>query len=190
MESSLPLWIVEDCTWPMMWGVLLLALFVFIWFLSRQFLALVAAFAVGGLLIATIFLEMSVVTDKEQVIDAVYTMAEAVTNNDPEGIVQFIDPENESFQQRVRLEMKRYEFRSCHVNGISRVEVDGPNSEPRLAKVDFAVWASASYKGRLETLQSVIVAVQLEFVKKNDRWYVQAYGYRPGNALGKIELVR
>ena len=190
MGSNLPLWIVEDCTWPLMWGVLFLALFVFIWLLSRKLLALVAAFVIGGLIIATVFLEMSVVTDKEHVVDAVHAMAESVTNNDPEGIVQFIDPENERFEARVRQEMKRYDFRGCHVNGFSLVEVGEPDSSPRLAHVQFSVWASGSLKSRLDTFQSAIVAVKLEFAKKNDRWYVQGYGYRPGNSLGKIELNR
>lgn len=190
MQSNLPLWIIEDCTWPVMWGLLLIALMGFTWFLSRQSLFLVAALAVAGMLIAVVGLEMRVVTDKEYVVDAVYTMAEAVRANDPEGIVQFIDPENTIFEQRVRQEMNRYDFRSCQVNGFSRIDVDEPGHNPRLARVSFSVWATGTIKGRLDTFQSAIVAVELEFAKNNGRWTVQAYGYKPSNVPGNIVLVR
>ena len=190
MESNLPLWIIEDCTWPVMWGLFTVAVLGFIWFLSQRLFFLLAAIVVAGLIVATVLLEMKVVTDKEYVVNAVYQMADAVRNNDPEGIVRFVDVENQVFQNRVRQEMGQYDFRGCQVNGFSLVEVDEADAEPRIARVAFSVWASGTLRGRLETFESAMVAVELEFVKKRGRWFVQAYGYRPANSLREVVLTR
>jgi len=190
MENSLPLWIVEDCTWPVLWGVLLISLFGFAWLFSRQILALIAAVAVVGLVALTVYLELTVVTDKEYVVEAVYKMAAAVRNNDPQGIVQFVDVENKVFAHRIKQEMDRYDFRNCQVSGFSSIEVGDAGTEPRLARVQFSVWVMANYKDRLDSLQSAMVTVELEFAKKNGSWVVQAYGYKPSNVPGKINLTR
>ena len=135
-------------------------------------------------------MELNVVTDKEYVVDAVYQMAEAVRTNDPDGIVQFVADENQVFANRVRREMGLYDFRSCQINGFSVVELGDEDAVPRLARVGFSVWATGNYRGRIDTLNSAIVAVELEFAKIDGNWKIQAYGYRPGNAPGNINLIR
>ena len=173
-----------------MWGLLLVAVLGTFWFLSRQILLLVASLVVAALVVAAVCLELNVVTDKEYVVDAVYQMAEAVRTNDPDGIVQFVADENQVFANRVRREMGLYDFRSCQINGFSVVELGDEDAVPRLARVGFSVWATGNYRGRIDTLNSAIVAVELEFAKIDGNWKIQAYGYRPGNAPGNINLIR
>ena len=190
MESTLPLWITEDITWPFLWGLLATGGLAFLWFFTRQLLFMIATLVVATLLVLIVAVELTVVTDKEYILDSINQMAEYVRRNEPEGIVQFVHPENEKFRGYVNQTMARYDFRSCNINGFSGIDIDPESTSPRMADVRFSVWATGNLAGRLDTLDQGIVAVELEFRNVDGRWYVENCGYRPGNSLGEYRSIR
>ena len=173
-----------------MWGVLLLGITSFAWFVTRQNKLLLATLAIASLMILLVYVEHQLITDKEYLWNAVYLMAECVEENDAEGVIRFVRPDNEVFKDRIRRNMKQYEFKACTVIGFSKTELAPNENSPQTADIGFAVWATGTIAGRPETFQHVNVAVRLEFKKSNGNWYIEAYGYRPSNSPGEIKLNR
>ncbi len=190
MTNKIPLWIAEDVTWAMLWGLLTIGILTVAWFGTQQFRYLIAAGGIGALLIVLLIVEASIVTDKEYLVNAVYEMADHVRNNNADGIVQFVREDNKFFAERIRRNMEEYDFRSCNLIGFSETTVEPEGSNPRTANIGFSVWASGAPAGRLDLLQTAGVAVTLEFQKNDGRWTIEAYGYRPSNSPHRIEMYR
>ena len=190
MTNKIPLWIAEDVTWSIMWGLLAIAILTVVWMGTRQYRYLLAAGGIAGLLIVLLIVEDRIVTDKEHLINAIYEMADHVRNNNPDGIVEFVRDDNKVFAQRIRQNMDEYDFRSCSLIGFSETTVEPEGSNPRKATIAFSVWASAAPAERLDLLQTAGVVVKLEFEKNDGRWTIEAYGYRPANSPHRIEMSR
>lgn len=188
--SRLPLWITEDITWSILWGLLAIAILTVIWIGTRQYRFLTLAGVVAALLTLLLIVEATIITDKEYLINAVYEMADHVRNNNADGIVQFVRDDNKVFAERIRRNMAQYDFRSCNLIGFSETTVEPEGSNPRTAKIGFSVWASGAPAGRLDLFQSAGVAVNLEFEKNDGHWTIEAYGYRPSNSPHPIVMFR
>lgn len=189
-ETNLPLWITEDITWPLMWGLLLLAIAGFSWFATKDFRMLFATLVIALLMILLVVVEQTITTDREYLIEAVYAMAVSVENNNADGVTQFVRPDNESFKNRIRRNMSQYDFRNCTVIGFSKSDLRPGPTENTIADIGFAVWATGSISGRPETFQTVNVRIQLEFKKTRGNWYIEAYGYQPANTTNDIQMNR
>lgn len=189
-DGNLPLWLTEDVTWPLLWGLLSLGAVGFVWFVTKQNRYLLGVLAIGGLLIGALVIEQRLVTDKEYLVSAITTMAEAVRQNDVDTIVQFVRDDNEVFKNRIRQSMKKYKFSHCNLVGFNRTDVDTADKEPREALIGFAVWATGSIVSRPDTFNSANVRVNLEFRKTGDRWTIEGYGYQPSNDTRKMTMVR
>ncbi len=187
---ELPLWLIEDVTWPVLWGLLAIGVLGTTWFVTRRFAFLVAALICVGLLVLAVVIEKRVVTDKEQLVHTIYVLAGHVQNNNAAGILQHVDDKNVALQSRIRQNMARYDFSTCNVVGFSKVQLNPPDTAPRMADVAFSVWATGSETGRIEGLISSSVAVRLEFKKIDGQWVINRYGYvAPANAQRKIIMI-
>lgn len=189
-DGNLPLWVTEDITWPVLWGLLAIGILGVIWFVTKQNRYLLGFLAVGALLITLAVVEHRLVTDKEYIVSAIVKMAEAVRQNDADGIVQFVRDDNEVFKNRIQQNMKRYKFSQCSLVKINRTDVDTAEQDPRKAVIGFAVWASGALRSRPDMFNTANVRVNLEFQKTGDRWTIEAYGYQPSIDNGKMTMVR
>ena len=183
-----PLWITEDVTWPVMWGLLLAGILAFVWYITRQSAFFIGAAVTIGLVVFALVVEQKVTTEKEYLTDAIYTMANFVRNNDADGIVQFVRPENQMLIDQIVGTSNQYHFSGCRVIGFSETNIDDKSKSPQMAYIGFAVYASGSFAGRIESTQVGNVAVRLKFKKTNGKWYLEDYGYRPSNVLNEIEM--
>lgn len=188
-ESNLPLWITEDITWPVLWLMLLLGALIVTWLVSGQFRFFGGALAIAGLLAALIVIEMNVETDREYLVNTVYEMAGHVENNNVDGILKFVRPENTGLVNRIRANMKRYDFDGCRLIGFnnSQMRVD---TEQGTALIPFSVLGSGSPASMPGQPMQGAVAVNLEFSKTNGRWTIEGYGYKPSNSTQQISMIR
>lgn len=121
---------------------------------------------------AAYLLSESIVTDREKILDAVYSTAEAVEQNDHESAVVAIS-DNE-IRQRALNELPRYEFHRLSVRNIEINMVEG--SLPPEATVDVDASARVSMvKGGMKNVP-VLRRVILTFQKQpDDSWKVTDY---------------
>lgn len=188
-DGNLPLWLTEDITWPILWGLLALGLFFLFWFVTKQNRHLLGVLAVGGFLVTAVIVEQRFVTDKEFLVNAIVTMSDAVRENDAEAIVQFVRDDNEVFKNRIRNNMSKYKFSHCRLIGFNQTDVDQSDSQPQTAEMGFAVWATGAFANRPDSFHSANVKVKLDFQKSNGRWTIEGYGYQPSNDTGKISMI-
>ncbi len=188
--GDLPLWLTEDMTWPLLWGLLLIGIFGFVWFVTQKFRFLAIALAMVCLLIAVAVVEMKYVTDREYLVESVYEMTEHVRNNNPDGILQFVRDDNTEFAERIRSRMSQYRVEGCQLIGFREVTVDPTDTPRRKAVVAFSVLGSGSMVGYSDKIQQVPVAVELEFEQIAGKWSIEAYGYRAANSTAEINMIR
>ena len=83
--NDLPLWLTEDITWVLLWGILAIGIAGFVWFVSRKTLPLVIAILLTSLVIGAVVVDVQIESDREYLERAVFEMADSVRNNDAEG---------------------------------------------------------------------------------------------------------
>ena len=170
----IPTWLGEDPLPVILWGLLLTAIEGALWFMLRRKWLLILAIVIFALTLGCVITERVIVTDREQIAEAIFDMAECVRTNDTEGIIQHVQPTKASFIDRIRNEMANYDFSVCHIMGFNEQTIEG--NPHKSATFEFVVWAEGnqlrnplSFKGN--------VRVTLEFEKHGDKWYVVGYDY-------------
>jgi len=133
---------------------------------------LIAALLVpGAFLVADV-----IVTDREKILNIIYTTVEAVENNDHEAAVARIGvPE---IRVRALQELPRYEFTNLRVRNIQITMVTG--SYPPEATADCDAAATVSLKRGTVKNMRVTRRVILTFRKEpNETWVVTNYTHQP-----------
>ncbi len=177
--SSLPLWITEDITWPILWGILLVAILGFSWFFTRHASCLIALAITLTAMGTLIFVEQRTITDREYLVNAVHEMTKAVRANDVEGIIKFVHADNQQLKNRIHGEVHNLRVESCNLIGFNRKDLSLGNPSPN-AQIGFAVWGTGTKGGSHPFSANVVV--ELDFEKKGGRWGMIGYRYRPSNS--------
>jgi len=157
-------------------GVLLTCFAALLWFMTQKrilaFLALLLAIGT----ISIIVIERSIITDREQITENIFELADYVANGDADGVASHVAPEKTNFIKRIRDEMSRINLSECRLTGFNEETVSG--HPPDNAFFDFVVWASGNGHGHKGT---GAVRVALEFEKRDGKWLIVAYDYVPSN---------
>ncbi|MDX1965416.1 MAG: hypothetical protein SFX18_19880 [Pirellulales bacterium] len=112
-------------------------------------------------------LESAIVTDHEQVEQALYDGAAAVQTNDPDRAATMFAPQADPSVQRLLSVMRQFQFESIHLLDY-QIELS-PIAQPELARVRLAVFA------RLKEGLSGKGIVKLLFVKTAGAWKLQEF---------------
>lgn len=136
----------------------------------------IATLCTALLIPAAFYAADAIVTDREKILEAIYTTAEAVERNDHESAMVYVaDP---ATRQRALNELPNYEFHRLTVRNIQIKFVTG--SYPLEANVDLDASVTASLSSG--TMRDVRVPrrVILTFQKQpDDSWLVTDYTHRP-----------
>ncbi len=106
---------------------------------SRWFFVLGGSFL--ALAAAAFFVEQAVETDREKITSDVYKLANAVESNDVEAALAHFLPSAQLTLSRVRLEMPKYDFRTCNVTSVSDVAFDNVDA-PTKGDVEVRVYVN------------------------------------------------
>ena len=183
--ASLPLWLTEDVTWPVLWGLLAVGIFCFTWFLSQRIAPLVVAFICLLLVVGAIIVEMQVVTDREYLVNAVYTMADSVRNNDADGVAAFISDELPDLKATIHREKEKFQVDSCSIIGFRNTDLFPNEKQATEANIGFSVFGSGSFRSRNASYTGPL-SVDLKFKKINGQWSIVEFSYSPTNAPNKV----
>lgn len=172
----MPDWITENAFMPFITGLLISGMLGSAAFmLGNRSLAMLATI-VGICSIALVIVERYVVTDREQVRNLLYEVANDVEFNRHDAILAKMKKGSRA-HDRAGPEMPNYKFRRCNVTGIRELSVD-ENANPLTASINFVVFIDVhapTYQhdgpGRRE--------VTLTFEKQPDgRWLIIDYSHR------------
>ncbi len=144
-----------------------------------------AALLVAGIAVALIPVAWVVaerwVTDREQIEQMLYDVAEAVESNDHERAAEVIA--DEQLRQRAIAELRHYEFSHASIRGIRRLEVRGGTFPPE-ADVELNVKVVVSRHGMQIRDMTILRRLLLKLEKHGaggdpGRWVVVDYQHGP-----------
>jgi hypothetical protein len=175
------IWFTENSTVPMVTGTLLVIIFLAMAFTSREKLMLQLAIVIGLLTAATVICERLIVTDKEQVTESVYELADLVQANNMQGVLGFVSLQYPETRDEVSAEMPRYDFDNCRIIGINYFKNETEGSKDT-AEICFVV----SVRVRLDNSPELLFGqrrVTLHFEKEADgKWRVFDYSHEDPRA--------
>lgn len=143
-------WFTESSFVPAMTGVALIFVFSFFAYVSNERSLLYIAAAILLMTIGIVTIESLIVTDKEELQEAVYQLAFQVQKNNLETVVAAFDPLDQKLISRVRSEMPRYDFDTCRLIDFTSFESTG--DDPDTAEIEFAIAVRLRQGGMPEIL--------------------------------------
>lgn len=156
-------------------GVIVAGL-IYVWLQTGNKRIGLAAVIISLLIPAAYYVAESIVTDREKILDAIYSTAAAVEQNDHESAVVVIgDP---AVRRRALQELPRYEFHRINVRNIQINPVKGSYPPEATVDLDASVTASMS-KGGMRNV-TIPRRVILTFQEQPDKsWVVTDYTHKP-----------
>ena len=135
-------WFTESPGHPVTIGILLTAFAAMLWFMlrKRSLLFLAALLAIATL--SVIIVERAIVTDREQITETIFDLADYVAAGDRDSIISHVDPDKPDFIARIRREMKRIDISTCRLLDFNEKSVEG--DPPNKAFFDFVVYANGT----------------------------------------------
>jgi len=118
-------------------GAILTIIFIAFWVHSRENAMLKIAIGVAVITAAIVTCEQMVVTQREEVTDQIYALADSVQRNDFDATMGFFSDDHAETRQRADAEMPRYDFQNCRVSGFFNFNL--LQSKPPTAEVLFNV---------------------------------------------------
>ena len=167
-------WLFEDPTTLIAAGLLIEVLLAVALYNTGR-VALVGAM-VGVLVVVGlgVLIERIVVTDREQVADALDGVASAVEANDVERVLSFIDPASTGMRASVRMALASAHISEVRVYDLV-VEVND-ESNPPSAQAEFTGRVKGSYRGETGGGEGMLLRKFIvSFRRQGDRWLMTDY---------------
>lgn len=125
------------------------------------------------LVIALLALENYVVTDREEVEDVLFEIAEAVERNDIDAAIEHVSPEAPGLE-RANQELRRIQFQEVKIKPNLEIDVFPERAPPEaVAKFNVVVVANVGLGG----MEHYPRYVEATFVKERDDWVVHDYSH-------------
>ncbi len=118
-------------------GAILILIFIAFAVHSREKVMLKVAMGIAVITVAIVTCEQLVVTQREEVIDRIYSLADSVQRNDFATTMDFFSDDYTETRQRANAEMPQYDFQNCRVSGIFKFNL--LESTPPTAEIQFNV---------------------------------------------------
>ena len=164
-------------------SAVLITLCILIFFNRRDLPSIIGMITIVLLAISMVMLERWVVTDREQVENAVVDIMLAIEANDVPGVLDFVDPEDAQLRSDVETMLPMVNVRDTSVTSLEVELAEG--SEP--------LTAQARFRGKVDLQKRewryvYFDRVDLDWVKHGDRWHLQ--GYTPYNRGKPVDARR
>ena len=175
-----------ESAWPAIFGGIIVELLLAIAYFSLPKRGLVIAMGVvAAAIVALVVLERLVVTEQEEVENALLTLAATLETNDVSAVQDLIAPEATRVRSAAERHMPRYQINEVHVNRDLEVTLDrAANPSKAIAKFTCRVNAN-DRKGELP-YTNALLEFSIHFRQVGDEWLVDEYDVdRPEIKMGK-----
>lgn len=136
---------------------------------------LIAAAGIAALTMSLSVVSHLIQTPREQLIEAIEAVADAVRANDIDLALSFVHPSAKSIQQRARTEMSSYTFLEAKVTSIRSIDIN-QNSKPATATTEFIARIKVRGDQRMYGMEgSTIRLLKVYWLRSGDRWLVNDY---------------
>ena len=166
-ESKMLEWFTDSAFFPCCIGIFLTVTFIGLALASGEMSMLKFAAISACITAILVVVEVSIVTDKEEIENTVHEMAAAMHESDFDRVMSYLD--SEDLVSRARAELRGSTCHLCRITAINEVNVD-ENGEA--GTIDFVAYAKASNR-QFPTPTPVQSRIKLDFEKQNDgQWKV------------------
>lgn len=157
-------WFTESAFFPSCIGILLTIVFIGLAFSSGEMIMMKIGLGIALLTALLITTEILIVTDREQVENSLYDMADAMRENDFDRVFRYLD--SDELVDRAKANLRNAKCHSCNITAINEVVVkDGT------ATADFAAFAKASNQS-FPTPMPIQQRIKLFFTKRGEKWKI------------------
>ena len=171
-------WFTESATFPLITGVLLAIILAGMGFASREKVMFYIAIIVGVITAGIVTCEQLIVTDREEVTEVIYKLADAVQANNKAGVKRFVSKSRDDTLARVDNEMPRYDFESCRIIGVNHFTPDDSSSKKK-AEICFVVTVRVNIdKNPTQAFGHRKITLQLE-EESDGKWKIIDYSHEP-----------
>jgi hypothetical protein len=151
-------------------GLAVLSILLILYLQTRRAAFMGAMLIVVLLVVAGIFIEQVVVTDREAIETAVYDLAASVEANDLPAVLSHISPQATQARRAAEREMGRYEVELARVLGKLDIDISySSDGNPYKAEVRFQGVVKAK-EGRSQLEGGARLGFETTFVRERDRW--------------------
>ena len=173
----MPLWIAENAFLPFMTGLLIAAgLACFAFMLASRQLAIMAVI-IGVCSVALMVVERYIVTDREQVQNLLYEVANDVEFNRHDAILANMKVDSRAYKMAIG-EMPLYKFRTCNITGIREINLK-PDVNPTTATINFVVYIDVNAMQTHQYDGPGRREITLTLEKQPDgKWLITDYSHR------------
>lgn len=131
-------------------GAVLTIIFIAFAVHSREKIMLKVALVIAVITAAIVTCERLIVTQREEVTDRIYSLADSVQQNDFASTMDFFSDDYAETRLRANTEMPRYDFRNCRISGISKFNLF--DTTPPIAEIQFNVSVTVRVDNGAESL--------------------------------------
>ncbi|MCH2178539.1 MAG: hypothetical protein MK106_07010 [Mariniblastus sp.] len=180
-------WLAETPLYTIMIGSLMTGFFALVWFVSKQriFFALSVLTVIG--VVAGVVIERWIITDREQLRENIFLLAEAVESNNVADVVKQVSQSTPQTIRRIQNEMPDYNFRKCRIIGFNYIDLP-ETKNPARASVDFVVRFNVDATQTHGYDGSGIRRITLTFEKQGDLWKVIDYHHEHPQSRRNLRL--
>jgi len=158
-------WFTESALFPSCIGILLTIAFIGLAMSSGEMLMMKIGLGIAVLTALLITTEILIVTDREQVENSLYDMADAMRENDFEHVFEYLD--TDELVARAKANLRDATCHSCNITAINEVVVGDDGT----ATADFAAFAKASNTA-FPSPTPIQRRIKLFFKKRADQWKI------------------
>ena len=177
-------WLTENSTVPMITGAILVIILLLMAFTGRDRLLALAAIVIGTLTVSIVVCEQIIVTDQEQITADLYLLADYVSNNDTDAILEHISQKQPETAANAIRDMDRVVFETCRLLGTNYFK--GPDSGNMQAEIRFVVVATGMLKqGGYGGTGNFKITLKME-EESEGTWKILTYNHEPAQAGVKL----
>jgi iron uptake system EfeUOB component EfeO/EfeM len=167
--------VLENAIGVAVFGLLLAAAFGYAAVQIGQRNLLIVATSIAALTMTLAAVSHLVQTPREQLVEAIEAVADAVRANDIDRAISFVHPNAKPIEQRARTEMSSYTFLEAKVTSIRSVDIN-QNSKPATATTEFVARIKVRGDQRIYGMQGTAIRLlKVYWLRSGDRWLVNDY---------------
>jgi len=159
-------WFTENAFFPSCIGILLTIAFIGLAMSSGEMLMMRIGLGIALLTALLITTEILIVTDREQVENSLYDMADAMRENDFDHLFSYLD--SDELVARAKANLQDATCHACNVTAINDVTIDEGGNK---ATADFVAFAKASNKV-FPSPTPIQRKIKLFFQKRGENWKI------------------
>jgi hypothetical protein len=167
-------WFIED-PWPLLFvGLALQAILLVAFFQTGRVVILPGMLLLLLVSAALYIVEQTIVTEQEEIENALYGVADALVRNDEEAVMRYLAPNSAEIRSRARWALQTFEVTKVKIGSDLKIAVN-PLASPRSATATFTgrIDLADDSSERLHT--NFVARFTIVLVRQDDRWLLASY---------------